>query len=493
MTRVEWLVMAMRAARKLRDVGEVRRAPRSERTAGAPSKPPTKSNAPETRPEPPLVPSSVEGPNHGPRGTPPALGPEADGPQPTTPEADEPEPTRTQPPIPLEKIDRDAIDVVRRLRRSGYQAYLVGGCVRDLLIGLEPKDFDVSTNAKPEEIRRTFRNCRIVGRRFRLAHVYFRGGKVIETSTFRASATEAGEGEADLLIRHDNVFGTERQDALRRDFTINALFYDVSTGTVVDHVGGLVDLEHRQLRMIGDPEIRLREDPVRIIRAVRIAAKTEFEIEETLSDAMDRHKADIHRCPKPRVSEEILKLFRSGHAEASYRGLERTNVLGVVLPRYAKEVSSRDTILAYLAALDARVARGGASDTLVLAALAAPFIPDRPAPKELFEGLEALAVDLGATRRATESLRHMFLAQRHFSGGRIRKGRATPPEALARRGYFLDALDLFELRTVVAGGSLEEIESWRSTARLVSRNDDEESASDISEPPGRPRRRRRRR
>ena len=179
-------------------------------------------------------------------------------------------------------LDIDAVKVVNRLHQNGHEAYLVGGCVRDLLVGRTPKDFDIATSALPSEVRGIFRNCRLIGRRFRLAHVYFRGGKIIEVSTFRANPitdlepTEPVPNEErsdDLLIDDDNVFGTAEQDARRRDFTINGLFYDVAEGRVLDFVRGRRDLEQRLVRTIGDPERRMREDPIRILRAVRFASQ----------------------------------------------------------------------------------------------------------------------------------------------------------------------------------------------------------------------------
>src|SRR5688572_127857 len=163
-------------------------------------------------------------------------------------------------------IDADADRVVRRLARGGYKAYLVGGCVRDILLGRAPKDFDVATSATPNEIKQLFRNCRIIGRRFRLAHVFF-GQKIIETSTFRANPRDEldDDDDGEILIRRDNVFGNETEDARRRDFTINGLFYDVETEEVIDHVGGMDDLHARLVRTIGVPEIRFQEDPVRIL------------------------------------------------------------------------------------------------------------------------------------------------------------------------------------------------------------------------------------
>src|SRR6267154_2537813 len=201
------------------------------------------------------------------------------------------------PEIADERLDPDAVKVVRWLRRAGFTAYLVGGCVRDLLLGMRPKDFDVATSAHPNEVKATFRNSRLIGRRFRLAHAYYKVGKVIEVSTFRANPLdELTDLPQDLLIRHDNVFGNEEEDARRRDFTINGLFYDVDEGRVVDHVGGKDDLAERLVRTIGNPDVRMREDPVRILRAIRFAAKCAFEIEPATLLAMKQHVEEIPRC-----------------------------------------------------------------------------------------------------------------------------------------------------------------------------------------------------
>src|SRR6184192_1197996 len=216
------------------------------------------------------------------------------------------EPTHVErklpPEIPDDRLDPDAVKVVRRLRRAGFLAYLVGGCVRDLLLGMRPKDFDVATSAHPNQVKETFRNSRLIGRRFRLAHVFFRGGKIIEVSTFRKSPLdELTDLPQDLLIRHDNVFGTEEEDARRRDFTINALFYEVDGGRVVDHVGGKADLAQRLVHTIGNPDVRMREDPVRILRAIRFAAKCGLRIEPETLVAMKKHVAEIPRCAPPHV------------------------------------------------------------------------------------------------------------------------------------------------------------------------------------------------
>ncbi|MGD8576898.1 MAG: polynucleotide adenylyltransferase PcnB, partial [Thiohalophilus sp.] len=180
-------------------------------------------------------------------------------------------------------ISEYALKVLYRLKKAGFAAYLVGGSVRDLLLRHQPKDFDVATDATPEEVKKLFRNCRLIGRRFRLAHVHF-GREIIEVATFRAQHREGDENGivSDGMILRDNVFGTLEEDAFRRDFTVNALYYNIEDFSLVDYTGGLADLEQHRLRMIGDPEIRVQEDPVRMIRAVRFAAKLGFTIDHQL-------------------------------------------------------------------------------------------------------------------------------------------------------------------------------------------------------------------
>ena len=229
-------------------------------------------------------------------------------------------------------IDADADRVVSKLTRAGYKAYLVGGCVRDLLVGRTPKDFDVATSATPNEIKATFRNSRIIGRRFRLAHVFF-GAKIIETATFRANPRD--DDDHDLLIRRDNVFGTESEDAKRRDFTINGLFYDVEREEVIDHVGGLADLDAKLVRTIGDPDIRFQEDPVRMLRAIKFAARLDFGFEPATWRALLRWRSEISKCAPPRLLEEVHRLLRGGAARRSFELLVETGVLAVLSPYLA--------------------------------------------------------------------------------------------------------------------------------------------------------------
>ena len=200
------------------------------------------------------------------------------------------------------RIDPDAAKVVRRLVRQGHEAYLVGGCVRDLLVGRSPKDFDVATSARPDDVRRLFKNSRVIGRRFRLVHVLFSGRKVIETATFRRAPEQEDSEADDILIRNDNVFGESYQDAARRDFTINGLFYDIERREVLDWVGGMPDIERRTVHTIGNPMVRFREDPVRILRAIKFCARLDFGMSAEVYDAIVACRTALARAAKPRFS-----------------------------------------------------------------------------------------------------------------------------------------------------------------------------------------------
>src|SRR5579872_5999373 len=251
---------------------------------------------------------------------------------------------RGEHPISRAMIDPDALKVLYRLRQGDHVAYLVGGSVRDLLLGRRPKDFDIGTSAHPSQVKKLFRNCWIIGRRFRLAHVKF-GTKVIEVATFRRQVEPGEEVVADgvpapdpttpegaHLIHHDNTFGTPEEDAFRRDFTINALFYDISTFSIIDYVGGLDDLRARVVRAIGDPDVRLREDPVRMLRAVALAARLDFTIEATLLDAIRTHRQEIAKAAPPRMVEEYYKILRAGASEKAFRALADVGLLEPTSP-----------------------------------------------------------------------------------------------------------------------------------------------------------------
>lgn len=231
---------------------------------------------------------------------------------------------RKQHPISQKDISDNALKVLYRLNRSGYESYLVGGGVRDLLLGEKPKDFDITTNATPDQVRKLFRNCRLVGRRFRLAHVMF-GSEIIEVATFRGHHKKTSDYEKHSckqekkgMLLHDNIFGSIEEDAQRRDFTINSLYYGVADFTLRDYVDGLRDLQHGVIRLIGDPETRYREDPVRMLRAVRFAVKLGMTISDETAEPIPRLASLLHEIPPARLFEESLKLLLAGYGYPTY-------------------------------------------------------------------------------------------------------------------------------------------------------------------------------
>lgn len=290
------------------------------------------------------------------------------------------------------QFSRNAVGVVDRLQKAGYQAYLVGGCVRDLLIGAHPKDFDVATSATPEQVRAEFRNARVIGRRFKLAHVHF-GREIIEVATFRSNHP-LGDDEEDShhsarhesgRILRDNVYGTLESDAQRRDFTINALYFDISGERVLDYAHGMHDIRNRLIRLIGDPEQRYLEDPVRMLRAVRFAAKLGFEIEKHSAAPIRRLAPMLRDIPAARLFEEVLKLFLAGRAERTFELLVEYDLFAPLFPASAKALErdpeyTGDLIRQALANTDERIALGKpVTPAFLFAALLWPAIPTRAA------------------------------------------------------------------------------------------------------------------
>ena len=268
--------------------------------------------------------------------------------------------------VSRDEISKNALKVLYRLHKSGFQAFLVGGGVRDVLLGLHPKDFDIATDAHPEEVRSLFANGRLIGRRFRLAHVRF-GRDVIEVATFRA-ATDGSEKDVDVSHDHegrilrDNVYGSIDDDVWRRDFTCNALYYNIADFSIWDYVDGLEDLKQRRLVLIGDPDTRLREDPVRMLRAVRFAAKLDFTIDKSVEKSMHGHQDLLQNVPAARLFDEFLKLFQAGHAEKTFKLLRKYGLFGQLFVQTGKELDQDEKFLEFVhAALvntDRRVAAG---------------------------------------------------------------------------------------------------------------------------------------
>jgi poly(A) polymerase len=385
-------------------------------------------------------------------------------------------------------IDPDALKVLYRLRQGDYVAYLVGGSVRDLLLGRLPKDFDIGTSAHPAQVKKLFRNCWIIGRRFRLAHVKF-GQKVIEVATFRRQVAPGEEvvaegvpvpdpatAEGRQLVHHDNTFGTPEEDAFRRDFTVNALAYDISDFSIIDYVGGLDDLAARVVRSIGDPETRIHEDPVRMLRAVALAARLDFTIDPPLADAIRMHRGEIAKSSPPRLIEEYYKILRAGSAERTFRALHE---FGLLEPNSAElHYKAGPQLWQSLAELDAyRKTFDATPETLtnavILGSLIVPLgLPLRGehAQEEMQAPSEPSGADSGhrrprkppalklgelpLARGDVEGLRQALMLQR-----RLRDTAAHPraQQSLVHRGVFPDALTWLEIH----GHAPPLIEHWQ--------------------------------
>ena len=287
------------------------------------------------------------------------------------------------------QFSRHAVGIVERLQNAGYQAYLVGGCVRDQLLGISPKDFDVATSATPEQVRAEFRNARIIGRRFKLVHVHF-GRDIIEVATFRAHHSDDDQGGTQLSshnasgrILRDNVYGTLEEDAQRRDFTINALYYDPVSERILDFANGVHDIRNRLIRLIGDPAQRYQEDPVRMLRAVRFAAKLDFGIEKHTVQPIRELSSMLREIPPARLFEEVLKLFLSGHAALTFEMLVDLQLFEPLFPASAQSLEDRPTythtlISQALSNTDLRVKQGKpVTPAFLFAALLWPALPAR--------------------------------------------------------------------------------------------------------------------
>ena len=372
-------------------------------------------------------------------------------------------------------ISENALKVLYRLKNAGYQAYLVGGGVRDILLGLKPKDFDVATDAHPEQVRELFRNCRLIGRRFRLAHVHF-GREIIEVSTFRASHTDAVDGEGheeDGRIIRDNVYGKLDDDVWRRDFTVNALYYNIEDYSIVDYVGGLEDIKKRQLRLIGIPEDRYQEDPVRMLRAIRFAIKLDFSIHPVSEQPIRKLAPLLEEIPEARLFEEFLKLFMSGQSEKAYIQLREYGLFAMLFPQTEKFLNRGDEfihklLLSAFRNTDTRLAEDKpVTPAFLLAALL--WVPVRDLAND-HEGnglseMDAIHLASDAVishqisstsmpRRFTHMARDMWALQ-----VRLKNIRGKRPLKLLTHQRFRAAYDFLLLRAE-AGKDVQELANW---------------------------------
>lgn len=390
--------------------------------------------------------------------------------------------TRDQHNVSRKNISKSALKVLYRLNQSGYQAYVVGGAVRDLLRGKSPKDFDVTTNATPEQIKALFKNCRLIGRRFRLAHIVF-GREIIEVATFRGHHDEKGQDKQvsaqsknGRLLR-DNVYGTTiDEDAERRDFTINAMYYDISDYSIRDYAGGVKDLKKGVLRLIGDPETRYSEDPVRMLRAIRFAAKLGMQIEEKTATAIPRLAHLLKEIPPARIYDESSKLFQSGYAIDTFLQMRSYNLFAPIFPYVSKFIDAESNsqteqfIFQALNSTDKRILNGKRINPAFIFATML-WYPTLAKATELkaehkmsdYDAFSA-AADLtireqvrtiAIPRRFTAIIRDIWLMQ-------FRLSRRTGKRAfrLLEQVKFRAAFDFLEMRAVVEDGQLKELADW---------------------------------
>jgi poly(A) polymerase len=408
---------------------------------------------------------------------------------------------------------QNALRVISRLQRSGHEAYLVGGCVRDLLIGRAPKDFDVATSAHPRQAKRLFRTGRIIGRRFRLVHVRY-GDEIIETATFRKAPSE-NQNSRELLITEDNEYGTAAEDALRRDFTVNALFLDPFSGDILDFVGGMEDLDDRVLRTIGEPRTRLLEDPVRILRAIKFSTRLDFRIAEPTWAAMAKCARDLDRSAPPRILEEILRLLRSGTSMGAFKQLRSCSALEPIFPDLHKHLDSgrrsadseitRQSFWRLLEALDADVQSGEPPSNAVLVAL---LINDMVEAKTNGNGDDPSGAPVKAIGKAADSILTPFIQTARLPRKDASKARRLLTlqgrfSTQSKEGFrpllfcltedFSDALALFRIRSRAVGRGYDIYQGWAERLRQAKDLSDEEISEEQKRGRRRKKRRRRRR
>ncbi|HDV0903787.1 TPA: polynucleotide adenylyltransferase PcnB [Vibrio fluvialis] len=397
--------------------------------------------------------------------------------------------TRQEHNVSRQHISENALKVLYRLNGAGFEAYLVGGGVRDLLLGGKPKDFDVATNATPEQIRQLFRNCRLIGRRFRLAHIMF-GRDIIEVATFRGHHQEnnkqiASQSEAGMLLR-DNVYGTIDEDAERRDFTINAMYYNIADYSIHDYAGGMEDMDDKLIRLIGDPETRYREDPVRMLRAIRFAVKLDFDIEEETAAPIEHLAPLLRDIPAARLYEESLKMLQSGYGLETYHLMREYNLFQQLFPTIARhftdDYSSKTEQMLDLAldSTDQRMEEGKRINPAFMFA-AMLWYPMMELADELTQHQhfnEYDAVMEASNRILDEVVKSIAIPRRHTATIReiwqlqLRLPRRTGKRAfrLMELNKFRAGFDFLEMRGEVEDGETKLLADWWETFQNAGRN-----------------------
>ena len=378
-------------------------------------------------------------------------------------------------PIREHQLDREALKVLYRLRDAGFKGYLVGGGVRDLYLGRAPKDFDISTDARPGQLRQLFRNSRTIGRRFRLVQVFFRGNKIVEVSTLRSSSEFDIEGD-DAILPSNNTFGTLEEDAFRRDLTINALFYEIENHTIIDYIDGVDDLNRGIIRMVGEPDRRFTRDPVRMMRVVRHAARTGFTIDAETLEAVQRHRDKLQLCPPSRIRDEVLKDLQSGASRQWAEMCMTTSLWEVLFPLYEEPLRSengehiREQLLRVFSALDRLHSKGSQEEQVkipeffLLATLLLPWACQRfelPEINVRGPGYHRLSQQIrddvdryfgepfNVQRMAKESMTTLLINLSTFHHARAQGG--DDPKWLKRKSYFRDCSRFYEFYLDIQG------------------------------------------
>lgn len=411
--------------------------------------------------------------------------------------------TRPEHNISRNQISSNALKVLYRLKSEGYDAYLVGGCVRDLLLGREPKDFDVATNATPDQVKQTFRNCRLIGKRFRLAHVFF-GRDIIEVATFRGAGDQRKVDEEGRLL-HDNNYGTIEEDVVRRDFTVNALYYNINDFSIVDYVGGMEDHRAGMMRLIGDPETRYREDPVRMIRLVRFAVKLSFSINAECEQPIVGLADLLANIPAARLHEEALKLFLSGYAVETFEMLRHYGLFAYLYPVAEQSLSSEENGFPKMfiaRALENTDKRIGERKSIAPYFLISTFLWDAvryQAEKNMQAGLpdsvafqQAASAVISAQVKHTAFPKHIGVAMRDVWSlqARFDKRNGSRAYRLLSHPKFRAAYDFLLLRAET-GGADEQLAIWWTQFQDASETEKKKMVSGLNKATPRKRRRKR--
>ncbi len=386
----------------------------------------------------------------------------------------------TEHPVREQDIEQEALKVLYRLRDAGYSGYLVGGGVRDLYLGNRPKDFDISTNARPGQLRKLFRNSRTIGRRFRLVQVFFRGNSIIEVSTLR-SQSEYDINDPDKVLPSNNTFGTLQEDAFRRDLTINSLFYEIENKTIIDYVGGVKDLDEGIIRIVGEPERRITRDPVRMLRAIRHAARNGFSIEAETWKAIVKHRQKLDLCPPSRIRDELLKDLHTGNSRAWAEIALKSGIFSTLFPFYGEMLAGKDgkkvekELLAILAVLDrlygedVKEGKVVVADYMLFAALLFPWADQRfdlmkqelkgPGYHRLSKAIRAELDDvfshrLNLKRMAKDAITTLFV---YMPGFHKHQRNNSWPAWMRRKSYFADCSRFYAVYQEACGNEAVDV------------------------------------